>query len=156
MTERANVVKYGDREFQLEEPSADHVIGILNAIGAAAVRAESAASRLVKNPGGRAVLFGLLAVLSTQDLMRLGSVVLQFPVDSKGKKEAKQFFDEQGIKVAPLVEALMINFRLSRDLVEAIRAFFGGIDEMGEMFGEIEMPEALAQQMSQAQADSQD
>jgi len=152
MAGQANVVEYAGRVFELEEPTTDHVIAILNAIGSVAVRAESAASRLVRNPGGRAVLFGLLAVMSKQDLMRLGTAVLQFPTDKAGKKEATDFFAKHDVKVAPLVEALMINFRLSGDLVEALQAFFDGIDEMGEMFESLNVP----QMSSQAGAESQD
>jgi hypothetical protein len=119
-----NVVRYGDREFELEEPTTGIVLRILNAIGAVAVRAEGMASRLVKSPTNRAVLFGLLAVMSENDLARLGSAVLQFEDDRKGRKWIK----EQGVKVAPIIDALMVNLRLSEDLVEAVASFFGGIE----------------------------
>jgi hypothetical protein len=125
-----NTIVYAGREFRLEEPSVDVTLAILNVIGSIAVRAESAAARLVKNPGSRAVLFGFLAAMNKQDLVRLGAAVLQFPTDRAGKREAKEFFGEHGVRIAPLVKALLINLKLSTDLVEALRAFFDGIDSV--------------------------
>ncbi len=134
-----NVVQYGEREFALEEPTAGMVLRILNVIGSVAIRAETAVRRVMQEPTGRAVLFGLLAVLSESDLIRLGSAVLQFEDDRKGRKWIK----EQGVQVAPLVQALFINLRLSQDLVEALRSFFGGVESLGGMLETIAPPETL-------------
>lgn len=126
MSESENTVVMHGREFVLEEPSTEVVVSILNTVGALSIRAESTAARLVKNPSNRAVLFGLLAAMSEDDLKKLGRAVLQFPGDKEGRKDAQQFF-EQGIKVAPIVKAFLINLRLSNDLVEALKAFFDGV-----------------------------
>jgi len=121
-----NTITYGDREFELTEPSTGIVLRILNTIGTIAVRAEGPASRLVKNPSNRAVLFGLLAEVNEADLIRLGSAVLQFEDDRAGRKWLKG----QDLRVAPLVDALLINFQLSEDLTEAISNFFGGAEKL--------------------------
>jgi hypothetical protein len=131
------VVQYGEREFILEEPSAGVVLRILNVIGAVAMRAETAAERVMKEPTNRAVLFGLLAVLSEDDLIRLGSAVLQFEDDRDGRKWLKS----KGVLVAPLVKALFINLRLSKDLMEALRNFFGGVEAVMGVVEAIAPPE---------------
>jgi hypothetical protein len=131
------VVQYGDREFILEEPSADIVLRILNVIGSVAMRAETAAERVMKEPTNRAVLFGLLAVLGEGDLIRLGSAVLQFDDDADGRKWLKG----KGVLVAPLVKALFINLKLSRDLMEALRNFFGGVEAVMGVVEAIAPPE---------------
>jgi hypothetical protein len=139
-----NVVVYAGRQFHLEEPTTDHVIAILNVIGSVAVRAESTAARLVKNPTNRAVLFGVLAAMNKEDLVSLGRAVLQFPLDREGRREAKEFFGQKGVRVAPLVRALMINLKLSTDLVEALKAFFdgiGGIEALLDAIAPAERPE---------------
>ena len=123
MSDETNLLVMHGREFHLEEPPTSTVLAILNVIGSVAMRAESAAAKLVKTPTNRAVLFGLLAEMSEEDLTRLGVAVLQF----EDKREGKKWLTSNGLKVAPLVEAFMINARLSSDLVESLRSFFGGI-----------------------------
>lgn len=122
-----NVVVMHGEEFHLEEPSTDVTIRILNVLGSIATRSEAHVQRMMKNPSNRAVLLGLLAVISENDLIKLGSAVLQFESDSSGR----EFFKKNGVKVAPIVKALMINLSLSDDLVEALRAFFDGIGLVG-------------------------
>jgi len=114
------------REFVLEEPPVSVVIRILNTLGSVAMRAESAATRSMKNPTSRAALFGLLAVMSEDDLIRLGAAALQFEDDREGRKWLKS----HGVKVSPLVKALFANVRLSTDLVEALQGFFEGAESV--------------------------
>jgi len=129
-----NAVVMHGREFYLEEPSPGIVIAILNAIGAVALRSERAATQVAKSPTSRAVLLGLLAVISEDDLIKLGAAVLQFEDPREGKKWIRQ----NGVKVAPLVKALMINVRLSNDLVEALQNFFAGIGTLQTMLSGLE------------------
>jgi len=137
-----NTITYFDREFELAEPSTGIVLRILNTIGTIAVRAEGTASRLVKNPSNRAVLFGLLAEVNEADLIRLGSAVLQFEDDREGRKWFKAQAKEQNLRVAPLVDALLINLELSEDLTEAISNFFGGAEKLVGMLDRM-LPAAL-------------
>ena len=131
--DNSNVVVMHDREFVLEEPSVEITLRILNCVGGLAMRAEKAASRAMKNPTSRAAMFGLLAVMHKDDLIKLGSAVLQFESDREGRKWIK----EHGVKIAPLVKALLINVRLSEDLVEALRAFFDGIEGVGTLLNNL-------------------
>jgi hypothetical protein len=146
------VVMHG-RTFELGEPSADVTLRILNMIASLAMRAEKHVQRLVENPSGRAFAFGMLAVLGKDDLIRLGSAVLQFEDDRAGRKWLK----ENGVRIAPLVRALMINLQQSTDLVEAVRAFFEGLtgleiflDTFGEMEPELEMDAAEPEGVEEA------
>jgi hypothetical protein len=128
-----DIVVMHDREFALEEPSVEITLRILNCVGSLAMRAEHAATRAMKNPTNRAAMFGLLAVMHKDDLIRIGSAVLQFESDREGRKWLK----EHGVKIAPLVKALLINVRLSEDLVEALRAFFDGIEGVGTLLNNL-------------------
>jgi hypothetical protein len=133
-----NVVVMHGRTFELGEPSADVTLRILNMIASLAMRAEKHVQRLVENPGGRAFAFGMLAVLGKDDLVRLGSAVLQFEDDRAGRAWLK----EHGVRIAPLVKALMVNLQQSTDLVEAVRAFFeglAGLESLLDTVGQIGM-----------------
>lgn len=144
-----NIVVLNDREFELEEPSIDVTLRILNVIGSVGLRAESTVRRVVENPDSRVVVMGLLAVLSKDDLIRLGSAVLQFENDREGRKWLKK----EGLKVAPLIKALMINLSLSNDLVEALGSFFDGAEMItGTLEGLNAMMQPASKPESEAEA----
>ena len=124
-----NTIVLNEREFQIEEPSVEITLRILKVIGRVAMRAEEAATRVMKNPGRRTLLFALLSEVDEQDLINLGSAALQFDDDREGKRWLK----ENGIKIAPIVDALFLNLKLSTDLVEAIQSFLTGIEGLGTM-----------------------
>ena len=129
MTETENTVVLNGREFHIEEPSVEITLRILKVIGKVAMRAEEAATRAIKNPNRRTLLFALLSEVDEQDLINLGSAALQFKDDREGKRWLK----ENGIKVAPIVDALFLNLKLSTDLVEAVQSFLTGIEGLGTM-----------------------
>lgn len=129
MTEQENTVVLNGREFHIEEPSVEITLRILKVIGKVAMRAEEAATRVMKSPGRRTLLFALLSEVDEQDLINLGSAALQFKDDREGKRWLK----ENGIKIAPIVDALFLNLKLSTDLVEAIQSFLTGIEGLGTM-----------------------
>lgn len=130
-----NVVTMHGEEFHLEEPSSDVVLRILRAIGGVGVRAESIVSRAAQNPSNRALMFGLLAVMEENDFAKLGSAVLQFEDDRKGRK----FIKDGGLLFAPIIEALMINIKLSTDLADALSAFFGGIEVLEALVAKVRL-----------------
>lgn len=125
-----NTVTLHERSFELGEPTTAQVIQILNVVGSLAVRSEGAAKRLMVNPSNRSVLFGLLAVMSEADLIKLGGTVLQF----EDVKEGRKWLREKGIKVAPLIQALFINIKESQDLVDAMGSFIEGFEQVQETF----------------------
>jgi len=129
VTEQENTVVLNGREFHIEEPSVEITLRILKVIGKVAMRAEEAATRVMKSPGRRTLLFALLSEVDEQDLINLGSAALQFKDDREGKRWLK----ENGIKIAPIVDALFLNLKLSTDLVEAIQSFLTGIEGLGTM-----------------------
>lgn len=124
-----NVVILQGREFEIGEPNTGAVLTILNVIGSVGVRAEKAAVAVSKNPTHRAVLMGLLAEMTEDDLIKLGAAVLQFPDGENGRA----WLRKHGVRVAPLVRALMLNLQQSTDLIEAIQAFFDGIEPLSAM-----------------------
>jgi hypothetical protein len=118
-----NVVTLNGRTFELHEPSTSTVLSILNVIGRVGARAETAAFlQVMRQPSSRAVVFSLLAEMTMKDLTNLGVAVLQ--VDARDKDTVA--FIEQHIRVAPLVQAFLINVSLSTDLVEAMETFLKG------------------------------
>ena len=129
MSEIENTVVLNGREFHIEEPSVEITLRILKVIGKVAMRAEEAATRVIKNPNRWTLLFALLSEVDEADLINLGSAALQFKDDREGKRWLK----ENGIKVAPIVDALFLNLKLSTDLVEAVQSFLTGIEGLGAM-----------------------
>jgi hypothetical protein len=121
MDEKQNTVTLNGRVFELTEPSVAQVLSILNVIGLVGIKAEKAAAGAVKEPTSRAALFGLMAVMSQEDLVKFGLAVLQIGDD---KKQAAWLRDN--LKVAPLLDAFFINLNLSTDLLEALKSFFKG------------------------------
>ena len=118
-----NTVTLNGRVFDIQEPSTGTVLSILNVIGRVGMRAETAAAQAMSNPSSRAIVFGLLAEMTMTDLANLGIAVLQ--VDPKDKDTV--VFIQGNIKVAPLVQAFLINVSLSTDLVEAMQTFLSGM-----------------------------
>lgn len=132
------VVRLGDREFTLEEPSLEVTLRILNVIGRLGLRGERiAAQQIAQGPTARAAIWGLLAALAPQDLARFGSAVLQFEDDKNGQKWLKELHKEGKLKVAPLVKAFFINWTKSEDLQEALVNFQVGLAMLGVMLGNV-------------------
>lgn len=122
MSETANTVTLSGRVFSIHEPSTATVLSILNVVGRVGMRAEKLAASVMSNPSSRAVVFGLLAAMTVDDLTKFGIAVLQ--VDGKDAESCK--FIEANLRVAPLVQAFLLNVSLSTDLAEALRSFFAG------------------------------
>jgi hypothetical protein len=58
-----------------------------------------------------------------------------FESDAAGRK----WIEKNGVKVAPLIQALMLNIKLSDDLIEALRSFFDGIGLVGEVLDRLNL-----------------
>ena len=118
-----NVVTLNEREFVLSEPDYDVVLRILNVVGDVGLRAEGKVRAVLDKPTDTALIFGLLAAMQPDDLLRLGAAVLQFETEEEGVT----WLREHGVKIAPIVKAFVINISLSTDLVEALENFIEGI-----------------------------
>lgn len=129
VTAKLNTVTLHGREFALREPDFGIVLRLLNVIGDVGLRADvktRAALTQVALTGGpdtTALLFGILATMQPQDVLRLGAAVLQFPTEDEGVT----WLQEHGVKITPIVRALIINLSLSTDLIEALENFTQGI-----------------------------
>jgi len=125
----SNEVTLAGRTFTIEEPKIGTIVQILKVFGGLAVRGERAALRqlqsVAKNPtlSNRVVLFGMLAALSEEDLIWLGSAVLQFEDVKAGRK----WLGSVQLELAPLIKAFFLNLSQSRDLRESISVFFDGL-----------------------------
>jgi len=78
----------------------------------------------------RAALFGILAALNLEDVYSLGSAVLQFADDRKGKEFLRDAPKGQTLPLSPLIRALFLNVLQSTDLRDAISDFFDGLGMM--------------------------
>lgn len=129
---KPNVVTLHGRDFKLCEPDFGIVLRLLNVIGDVGVRADAKTRAILTqmaapgSPDMTALLFGVLAAMQPEDVLRLGAAVLQFPTEGEGVA----WLQEHGVKIAPLVRAFVINISLSTDLVEAIENFTQGITGM--------------------------
>jgi len=146
----SNIVAYADREFEIGEPDIGITLRIIRCFGQVGIRAERAVMRALSSlaqgaqsaptPSGRAVMFGMLATLQEQDLIALGSAVLQF----KDDREGRRWIREHGLKLAPIVKALFLNIAQSTDLREAFDNFFVGLGMVDGFLTGIEGIENLA------------
>jgi len=125
----SNVVAMAGREFEIDEPRIEVIVEILKALGRLAVRGEQAALRQLQSvarnvtPSNRAVIFGMLAAFSVEDLVFLGTAVLQF----KDFKEGRKWLRSIKLELAPLIRAFFLNLSQSRDLRDSIQDFFTGL-----------------------------
>lgn len=93
-----STVKVADREFEIGEPDATHIVRILNIAGIVGTRAENVAAGMGKklferitreNPGDNewlGTLFPFLAALTPDDFLKLMSALLQFDSEQEGVK----------------------------------------------------------------------
>ncbi|MBN2005812.1 MAG: hypothetical protein JXA21_20815 [Anaerolineae bacterium] len=120
---KPNTVTLNGRVFELREPDYGIVLRVLNVVGDVGLRAESTVRAALANPTDASLIFGLLAAMRPGDVLRLGSAVLQFPTEEEGVA----WLQETGVKIAPIVQALLVNVNLSADLVAAVENFTSGI-----------------------------
>lgn len=136
-----NTVTLAGREFEIGEPSIGMIVEILKVVGRIAVRGEQAALRQLQGvsrdtvPSNRAVLFGMLAAFSVDDLVFLGAAVLQFPEF----KEGRSWLRSVDLELAPLVKAFFLNLSQSQDLRESISSFFVGLGMADGILGGLEL-----------------
>ena len=109
---------------------------MLNVIGDVGLRAEGKARAALENPTDTALIFGLLATMQPEDVLRLGATVLQFPTEEEGVA----WLQEHGVKIAPIVQAFMLNISLYSDLIEAIENFTQGITGKAVMLSPPQAP----------------
>lgn len=128
-----NQVTLNGRVFDLAEPSLGITLRILNVIGSVGMRAEKAAHAVAVRPTDRTLIFALLSEMGEDDLYNLGSAVLQF----QDAKEGRRWLRENGLRLDPIIQAFFINLKLSTDLVDSIKDFFDGANQVSAMIGKI-------------------
>jgi len=139
----SNVVTLDGREFEIGEPTIGIVLRIIRVFGLLGVRGEKVALRSLRSlvagskdqvsASGRAVLFGMLAALQPEDLIALGSAVLQFEDDREGRKWLKA----HEMRLAPLVRAMFLNLANSQDLRDSLQDFFVGLGMVDGVWSQI-------------------
>lgn len=126
----SNLVTYADREFEIEEPDIGIVLRILKVFGRLAQKGERSAIRelqsIARNPhvSSRMALWGMLSEFSKEDLIALGSAVLQFEDDKAGR----EWLGSYKLRLAPIIRAFFLNLSQSDDLRDAIDDFFVGLE----------------------------
>ena len=126
-----------DREFAIGQPNLGITLRIINVLGQVGVRGERVAMRALQSlargaqqapsPSSRAALFGMLAALSVEDVIALGSAVLQFDDDREGRGFLRKAPDGQQLPLSPIVRALFLNLMQSEDLRDCLVDFFDGL-----------------------------
>lgn len=93
-----STVKIAEREFEIGEPDATHLVRILNVVGNVGTRAENVAAQMGKRlferitgetPGDNewlGTLFPFLAALTPEDFLKLMAALLQFDSEQEGVK----------------------------------------------------------------------
>jgi hypothetical protein len=134
--EDCRVTVYG-REFTIGPPDIGITLRILNVFGQLGVRGERVAMRALSSlargaqsapsPSARAALFGMLAAASVEDLIALGSAVLQFEDDREGRGFLRKPPEGHKLALSPLIRAMFLNFLQSEDLRDSLVDFFDGL-----------------------------
>ncbi len=81
-TAKTNTVTLNGRAFELREPDYGIVLRVLNVVGNVGLRAESTVRAALANPTDTSLIFGVLAAMRPEDVLRLGSAVLQCKLTS--------------------------------------------------------------------------
>jgi len=141
-SELDNVVLMHDKEFAIGPPDGLIVLRTLRILSRVIQRAEAEAKTIgleifkqvakeaaegEETPAGPMGLSDdllqkilvFVSILEDQDLLKLGSALLQFKDESYGVRWLKK----HGVKLAPLMKALVLNLRQLDDVVEALRVF---------------------------------
>jgi hypothetical protein len=141
--EQRTVTVY-DRDFVIGQPNLGITLRIINVMGQVGVRGERVAMRALQSlargaqqaptPSSRAALFGMLAALSVEDVIALGSAVLQFDDDREGRGWLRKGPDGQQLPLSPIVRALFLNIMQSEDLRDCLTDFFDGLRMTESLF----------------------
>ena len=136
-----------DRDFVIGQPNLGITLRIINVFGQVGVRGEKVAMRALQSlgkgaqqaptPSSRAALFGMLAALSVEDVIMLGSAALQFDDDREGRGFLRKAPDGQQIPLSPIVRALFLNVMQSEDLRDSLTDFFDGLRMTESLFGSL-------------------
>jgi len=134
-----------DREFAIGQPTLGITLRIINVMGQVGVRGERVAMRALQSlaqgaqqaptPSSRAALFGMLAALSVEDVIALGSAVLQFDDDREGRGFLRKSPEGQQLPLSPIVRALFLNLMQSEDLRDCLTDFFDGLRMTESLLG---------------------
>jgi len=146
--EQRTVTVY-DRDFVIEQPSLGITLRIINVLGQVGVRGERVAMRALSSlargaeaaptPSSRAALFGMLAALDIEDVIALGSAVLQFDDDRKGRGFLRQPPGDQQLPLSPIIRALWLNVMQSEDLRDSLVDFFDGLRMTESLLGGLDL-----------------
>jgi len=143
-TEPDNLVVMNGKEFRIEPPDGIIILRVLRLLSKVIQRADSEAKALgfeifkiaaktVGEAGEESAPSGplglsddllqkilvFLSVLEEEDLLKLGSAFLQFKEESYGVKWLKS----KGLRLAPLMQAVVLNLQQMEDVVEALKVF---------------------------------
>ncbi len=129
-------VELAGRRFIIQEPDIDDITALCRWIGDKGTRAGQIVGQQLKGlfmevVGGKPmaaipyeqIVFGLLAGLYTEDIIKLG-VILLFGGADDAKKDGIAWFkgiDRRHIKIEPLVQAFAYRVALSQDLRAALK-----------------------------------
>lgn len=138
-----------DRDFAIGPPDLGITLRIINVLGQVGVRGERVAMRALNSlargaqsaptPSSRAALFGMLAALNVEDVIALGSAVLQFEDDREGRGFLRKPPDGQQLPLSPIVRALFLNLMQSEDLRDCLVDFFDGLRMTESLLGDLDL-----------------
>jgi hypothetical protein len=134
-------IEMNGRRFEIAPPDGLIVIRTLKIIAEVLVRTEEASQELGASLAKSAMdvaegkkdglqltqVLTLLSVLEEDDLLRLGSALLQF----RNEREGVRWLQDTGVRLTPLMQALNLNLKQCDDIVDAIEVFTGLLGAAG-------------------------
>ncbi len=132
---RTNIVTMNGRDFEIGAPDALTLLRALKVVGRVVQRAEAdakaiglalfdAVSGSKKKKGAQEdnlaqIVFLFIAVLEEDDLLKFAAAMLQF----KDEAEGVAWLRETGVRLTPLVQAVMKNLNQLDDVIGALQVF---------------------------------
>jgi len=110
-----------DRDFAIGPPNIGITLRIINVFGQVGVRGER------------------VAALQVEDVIALGSAVLQFEDDREGRGFLRKAPEGKQIPLSPIVRALFLNVMQSEDLRDCLVDFFDGLRMTEGLLGDLSL-----------------
>jgi len=162
-TSDRRVVVMNGKEFEIEAPDGLILLRVLKVVsrvlrkaegearaaGVALFRQAATALKADTAPEGEAKAKGedagmgelvqaatiFLMALDQDDLLKFASAVLQFPDESYGVR----WLQKNGLRLAPLVQALLYNFEQLDDVIGALQVFTPSLSSLAVLRGAVEI-----------------
>ena len=145
-----SIVEINGDEFEIGEPDVFHVLRVAKVLANLGLRSENLINRLVESPSDNATIMAVLASLSESDVYKVAAAAFQFD----DEREGVRYFKKEGLKLTPLVQAIMLNLNKADDIATAFEVFTTALPRL--MPALLSKVTGKADEEAEAEAESED